>query len=87
VQVVRPYAYFIERQRLPDSTEWEGYLGIFYVGGSPPFRFAVNDDPPQDQNYLYFRWPLCRPLPLTLRVWSADRSEAVVEVELPPWCP
>jgi hypothetical protein len=87
VRLVSPYVWFYVRERLQDTVEWEGYLGILYEGGSEPFLFAVNDNPPQDQNYLYVRWTICRALPLTLHVWSADGSEAIERMQLPGWCP
>jgi hypothetical protein len=62
-------------QKLGDTGEWEGIIRARITGGTPPYRsrFEVNDfvnglDMP-------VRWRLCKPLPATIRVISADGQD------------
>jgi tetratricopeptide (TPR) repeat protein len=87
LHIRRPYVWFHERHAIPGSNEWEGYLGIFYEGGAAPLRFAIEGQPPQGDNYIYIHWQKCRPIPITLHVWSSDGQEAHETVQLPGWCP
>ena len=82
-----PYIWYHERASVAGTSEWEGYLGIFYEGGAAPLRFAIEAMPPQDSNYIYIRWQVCRPIPITVHVWSNDGQEAHEKVQLPGWCP
>ncbi len=87
VRLMPPYVFIIDRRRVSGKGEWEGHLGILYRGGCTPYRYAINEGHPEYTNRLYFRWEVCRPMPLTVHVWSADGTEAHERMQMPGWCP
>ena len=61
--------------KLGDTGEWEGTIRARITGGTPPYRsrFEVNDF--VDGLDMPVRWRLCKPLPATIRVISADGQD------------
>jgi hypothetical protein len=74
--ISQPGYELVDWQDLPDTGEWEGHLRVVFSGGRPPYTFALENNPPQDENYLYIRWRKCKNVPLTVRVWSGDGQKA-----------
>ncbi len=58
------------------ANDWEGVIRIHAIGGVPPYRYQVEDKPISDSLDVVMRWRLCKPMPGTIRVWSADGQEA-----------
>ncbi len=61
---------------IADTNDWEGVIRIHAVGGVPPYRYQIEDKPISDSLDVFMRWRLCKPMPGTLRVWSADGQVA-----------
>ncbi len=76
LDISQPGYELVDWQDLPDSGEWEGHLRVVFTGGRPPYTFALENNPPQSENYLYIRWKKCKNVPLTVRIWSEDGQEA-----------
>jgi hypothetical protein len=74
--ISQPGYELVDWQDLPETGEWEGHLRIVFSGGRPPYTFALENNPPQSENYLYIRWRKCKNVPLTVRVWSGDGQKA-----------
>jgi len=57
---------------IEDTNDWEGTIRLHIVGGVAPYRFQIEDNPISDTNEVVIRWRICKPMPATARVWSAD---------------
>jgi hypothetical protein len=66
----------VEWHEVADANEWEGIIRAHVVGGVPPYRFQIEDKPVSDSADLVVRWRLCKAMPATIRVWSADGQQA-----------
>jgi len=66
----------VEWHEVADANEWEGIIRVHVIGGVPPYRFQIEDKPVSDSADLIARWRLCKAMPATIRVWSADGQEA-----------
>ena len=65
-----------EWHQVEETGEWEGVIKINIVGGAPPYRTQLEDQPIVEGNEVPARWRLCKMMPATVRVWSADGQEA-----------
>ncbi|MBN2003440.1 MAG: hypothetical protein JXA21_08800 [Anaerolineae bacterium] len=66
----------VEWHEIADTNEWEGIIRIHAVGGVPPYRYQIEDRPASESSDVAMRWRLCKPMPGTIRVRSADGQEA-----------
>lgn len=56
--------------------EWEGVIKVNVDGGVPPYRVQLENQEIVAGLELPARWRLCKVMPATVRVWSADGQEA-----------
>ncbi|MBN1248047.1 MAG: hypothetical protein JXC32_10345 [Anaerolineae bacterium] len=54
------------------TSDWEGTLDIHVQGGTPPYRSQLEDHEIVEGLTVTARWRLCKAMPATVRVWSAD---------------
>ena len=66
----------VEWHPVPGTGEWEGTLRLNISGGSPPYRAQIEDNPLINGLEVTTRWRLCKAMPATVRVWSADGQQA-----------
>ena len=66
----------VEWHRIPDSGEWEGTLRLSISGGTPPYRSQIENRPIVNGLEVTTKWRLCKAMPATVRVWSADGQQA-----------
>lgn len=59
-------------QQIEGTSDWEGEIEIHVTGGRPPYRAQLEDRAIVDGLIVTARWQLCRAMPATIRVWSAD---------------
>ncbi len=71
----------VEWHEVPDTGDWEGTIKVNVVGGTPPYRYQLEDHPIREEPELTARWRLCKAMPATIRVWSADGQH----VSTPIW--
>lgn len=70
----------VEWHRLGDTGEWEGTLRARVTGGTPPYRSQFEDNDIVDGLDIPVRWRLCKPMPATIRVLSADGQDIHIGV-------
>lgn len=61
---------------LTGTDNWEGIIRVHAVGGVPPYRYQIEDKPVSESLDLLVQWRLCKPMPATVRIWSADGQVA-----------
>ena len=66
----------VEWHKLPDTGEWEGTIRLRVEGGTPPYLSQLDDKDIVEGLEVTARWRLCKPMPATGRVWSADGQQA-----------
>ncbi len=66
----------VEWHPIPDSGEWEGILRLNISGGTPPYRAQIENRPIVNGLEVTTKWRLCKAMPATVRVWSADGQQA-----------
>jgi hypothetical protein len=59
-------------QQIEGTSDWEGEIEIHVTGGRPPYRAQLENRAIVDGLVVTARWQLCRAMPATIRVWSAD---------------
>jgi hypothetical protein len=70
----------VEWQPVPGTGEWEGTLRLNVSGGTPPYRAQIEDKPIVSGLEVTTRWRLCKAMPATVRVWSADDQQAETQI-------
>ena len=73
----------MEWHRIPETDDWEGTLRIHVTGGTAPYRSQLENQEIVDGLEVQARWRLCKAMPATIRVWSAD--EQVVDTGIWVW--
>jgi len=63
---------FVEWHEDPGTNEWVGTLRARVSGGTPPYRAQLEDQAIVAGLEVPARWRMCKPMPATIRVWSAD---------------
>ncbi len=74
---------FVEWHQVPGTGDYDGTITLNVVGGTPPYRSQLEDQPIVDGVNVPIHWRLCQPMPATVRVWSADGQE--VETKIWVW--
>ncbi|MDF1513116.1 MAG: hypothetical protein P1S60_04835 [Anaerolineae bacterium] len=65
----------VEWHSLGDTGEWEGVLRARITGGTPPYRSQFENQDIVNGLDMPVRWRLCKPMPATIRVISADGQD------------
>ena len=73
----------VEWHQIPETNDWEGTLRIHVTGGTAPYRSQLENQEIVDGLEVQARWRLCKAMPATIRVWSAD--EQVVDTSIWVW--
>ena len=71
---------WVEWHKIPDTGDWEGTLRLRIQGGVPPYRSQIEDKPIEDGLEVHTRWRLCKAMPASVRVWSADGQFAETKI-------
>ena len=71
---------FVEWHRISDTNDYEGTVRYHVLGGTPPYRSQLEDGPIFEELEVTFRWRLCKPMPATAHVWSADGQSASTRI-------
>jgi hypothetical protein len=66
----------VEWHPVPGTGEWEGTLRLNVTGGTPPYRSQIENKPIVSGLEVTTKWRLCKAMPATVRVWSADGQQA-----------
>ena len=59
-----------------DAGDWVGTIRARIAGGTPPYQTQLENQEIVSGLEVPARWRLCKPMPATLRVWSADNQFA-----------
>lgn len=62
-------------QQVDGTSDWEGNIHIHVTGGTPPYRSQLENQEVVDGLTVTARWRLCKAMPATVRVWSADDQQ------------
>ena len=65
----------VEWHSIGSTGEWEGVLRAQISGGTPPYRSQLENQDIVNGLDIPVRWRLCKPMPATIRVMSADGQE------------
>jgi hypothetical protein len=71
---------FIEWHHIPDTNDYEGTIRYHILGGTPSYRSQLEDGDIVEGLEVTFRWQLCKPMPATAHVWSADGQTASTRI-------
>jgi hypothetical protein len=69
-----------EWHHVEGTGEWEGTIKMNVVGGVPPYRSQLENNPIVEGTEVPARWRLCKVMPATVRVWSADGQTAKTSI-------
>lgn len=72
---LEPAWELVEWHKLGDTGEWEGTLRARITGGTPPYRSRFENNDFVTGLDMPVRWRLCKPMPATIRVVSADGQD------------
>ena len=64
----------VEWHEIPETGDWEGTIRIHVIGGTAPYRSQLENQEIVDGLEVQARWRLCKAMPATIRVWSADEQ-------------
>ncbi len=64
-----------EWHKIADTGEWEGTIRALITGGTPPYRSQLENGDIVNGLDMPVRWRLCKPMPATIRVISADGQD------------
>jgi hypothetical protein len=65
----------VEWHKLGDTGEWEGTIRARITGGTSPYRSRFENQDIVNGLDMPVRWRLCKPMPATIRVISADGQD------------
>ena len=65
----------VEWHQIEGTGEWEGTIRARITGGTPPYRTRLETNEIVTGLDMPVRWRLCKPMPATIRVFSADGQE------------
>ena len=64
----------VEWHEIDGTGEWEGTIRVHITGGTAPYRSQLEDKEIVHGLDVPARWRLCKAMPATIRVWSADEQ-------------
>jgi len=64
----------VEWHKIEGTGEWEGTIRIHVSGGTAPYRCQLENKEIVSGLEVPARWRLCKAMPATIRVWSADEQ-------------
>jgi len=64
----------VEWHEIDGTGEWEGTIRIHITGGTAPYRSQLEDKDIVHGLDVRAQWRLCKAMPATIRVWSADEQ-------------
>jgi hypothetical protein len=70
----------VEWHPLAETGEWEGTLRLHVTGGRAPYQSQLEVGDIVSGLEVPARWRLCRAMPATVRVWSADGQTAHTQI-------
>lgn len=64
----------VEWHQIPETDDWEGIISIHVTGGTAPYSSQLENQEIVEGLEVQARWRICKAMPATIRVWSADEQ-------------